>query len=173
MLKGIKSKLMGGAPSAPSAPPEPSSEKENPIPPETPQPSLEKHRRLEDMADSGESFLSARSSFKGDLSGPAGARIAGEVQGNIRCEGLIRTEETAKIKGNVYSPHVILEGELEGDICSAVRVELRSKAKMRGNIETQELAIAEGCFFEGQISMGTPEAQPVRFKEKRHPEAAE
>ncbi len=170
MLKGIKSKLMGAAP---SAPPDTSSKEENPMPQETPRPSPEKHRRLEDMADSGESFLSAHSSFIGDLSGPAGARIAGELQGNIHCEGLVRTEETAKIKGNIHSPHVILEGDLEGDICSAVRVELRSRAKMRGNIEAQELAIAEGCFFEGQISMGGPEAQPVRFKEKRHPEAAE
>jgi cytoskeletal protein CcmA (bactofilin family) len=38
---------------------------------------------------------------------------------------------------------------------------------MRGNLKTALLAIAEGGLIEGQIEMGKPEDQPLKFAEKR------
>jgi len=128
------------------------------------------YRRLEDRVHPNESVIAAQSSFVGRISGQPGARILGRFEGDIQSEALVRAGKSAKIKGNIHSPYVILEGELEGDICSARQVELRTEAKMRGNIETEKLAIADGCFFEGQIRMAAPEAQPVRFTERRPPE---
>ena len=127
------------------------------------------YRRLEDRVDPNESVIAARSSFVGRISGQAGARILGSVEGDVHSEALVAAGKSARIKGNIHSPYVTLEGELEGDICSARQVELRTEAKMRGNIETEKLAIADGCFFEGQIRMANPETQPVRFKDKRLP----
>jgi cytoskeletal protein CcmA (bactofilin family) len=140
---------------------------EIPVAPQAPLPPPGQLRRLEDKSDSAESVISAGSSFKGEIRGRAGVRILGEIVGNIRCEGLVRVEEAGKVKGKIESPYVILGGELEGDIFSAQHVELRSTAKMRGNIKTALLAIAEGCFIEGQIEMGSPEDQPLKFAEKR------
>jgi cytoskeletal protein CcmA (bactofilin family) len=161
MLKGFKSKIKD----------QPSSQgKVDPMGGGSPQAQTEKFRRLEDRVDPNESVISAQSSFKGEISGQAGACVLGSFEGDIHSEGMVRAGKTAKIKGNIHSPYVILEGDLEGDICSARQVELRTRAKMRGSIETEMLAIADGCFFEGQIRMATPEAQPVRFKERRHPE---
>lgn len=161
MLKGFKSKIKA-----------PSSSQGNKafMAGGAPQVQPEKYRRLEDRVDPDESVISAQSTFKGEISGQAGAYILGNLEGDIHSEGLVRAGKTAKIMGNIHSPYVILEGELEGDVCSARQVELRTKARMRGNIETEMLAIADGCFFEGQIQMASPEAQPVRFKERRHPE---
>jgi len=159
MLKGIRSKIFGAARSRGP---------QKPVSPEIPQPPPERQRRLEDRSDPAESLISAGSSFKGEISGRAGARISGELLGNIRSEGLVRVEETGKVKGKIDSPYVILEGELEGDIRSARHVELRSRAKMRGNIKTALLAIADHCSFEGQIDMANPEDQPVKFTEKRN-----
>jgi cytoskeletal protein CcmA (bactofilin family) len=136
-----------------------------------PQGQPEKFRRLEDRVDANESVISAQCSFKGDLSGPAGAHILGDFNGNIHSEGLVRSGKTAKIKGNIHSPYVIIEGELEGNIFSARQVEIRSSARMRGNIETEMLAIADGSFFEGQVRMANPESKPVRFTERRNPES--
>jgi len=144
--------------------------KENAMSPDLPQEKAEKFRRLQDRVDPNESVISVQSSFKGEISGQAGAHILGNLEGDIRSEGLVRSAKTAKIKGNIHSPYVIHEGDLEGDISSARQVELRANARMRGNIETEMLAIADGCFFEGQIRMVSPEAQPVRFTERRHPE---
>ncbi len=159
MLKGFKSKIKN----------QPSMQgKEDPMVGDSPQAQTEKYRRLEDRVDPNESVISAQSSFKGEISGQAGTHILGSLEGDIRSEGLVRAGKTAKIKGNIQSPYVILEGELQGDIVSARQVELRTKARMRGNIETEMLAIADGCFFEGQIRMTTPEAKPIRFTERRH-----
>jgi cytoskeletal protein CcmA (bactofilin family) len=161
MLKGFKSKIKD----------QPLSQgKEDLMFGSSPQRQTEKFRRLEDRVDPNESVISTESSFKGEISGQAGTYVLGSLEGDVHSEGLVRAAKTAKIKGNIYSPYVILEGELQGNIVSARQVELRTRAKMRGSIETEMLAIADGCFFEGQIRMATPEVQPVHFTERRHPE---
>ena len=163
MLKGFKSKLFGKP--TPEMP-------ERPLPPETLPPPAEKRiRRLEDRSSADDAVIPAKSTFKGEIVVRAGARIAGEMQGNVRCEGLLWIGETGRVKGDISSPYVILEGELEGDIGPSLQVELRSKANMRGNIRTQLLAVADGSFFDGQVNMPTPEAEPVRFAEKRQPDS--
>jgi cytoskeletal protein CcmA (bactofilin family) len=160
MLKGLKSKLLGKP--SPEMP-------ERPAVPETTPAPAGQFRRLEDRLDPEDSVVSAQSSFKGEITGRAGVRIAGKVEGDIHSEGLVWIEETAKVKGNIFSAYVILAGELEGDIGPALHVELRAKARMVGNIQTQLLAIADGSFFEGQVNVPTPESQPVHFAEKRQP----
>jgi cytoskeletal protein CcmA (bactofilin family) len=161
MLKGFKSKLFGKP--SPDMP-------EHPLPPETPQPpAVSPFRRLEDRASAEDAVIPANGTFKGEIVVRAGARIGGEMLGNVRCEGLLWIQETGRVKGNISSPYVILEGELEGDVGPSVQVELRSKANMRGNIQTQLLAVADGSFFDGQVNMPTPEAETVRFAEKRQP----
>ena len=158
MLRGFKSKVFGASHSdAPALP----------VPPETPPPPPKQSRRLEDRSAADDSIVSAQSSFKGEINSRAGVRVAGEMRGNIRCEGLVRIEETGKMTGNIFSAYVILEGELEGDIGPALHVELRTKARMRGNIYTKLLAIADGSHFEGGINMPAPESRRERFAEKR------
>jgi len=160
MLKGFKSKLFGKP--SPDMP-------EHPLPPETPRPPEKEFRRLEDRASAEDAVIPAKGTFKGEVVVRSGARIGGEMLGNVRCEGLLWIEETGRVIGNISSPYVILEGELEGDIGPSLQVELRSKANMRGNIQTQLLAVADGSFFDGRVNMPTPEAEPVRFAEKRLP----
>jgi cytoskeletal protein CcmA (bactofilin family) len=38
---------------------------------------------------------------------------------------------------------------------------------MTGNISTENLAIADGCSFVGEVKMHQKGDKPVRFKEKR------
>jgi cytoskeletal protein CcmA (bactofilin family) len=160
MLRGFKSKVFG--------PPHPESS-ELPAPPETPPPPVKQFRRLEDRSAPGDSVISAQSSFKGEIHSRSGVRVGGEMRGNIHCEGLVHVEETGKMKGNIFSAYVILEGELEGDIGPALHVELRTQARMRGNIHTKLLAIADGSHFEGAINMPASEARREQFAEKRQP----
>ena len=158
MLRGFKSKVFGA--------PHPDSP-EIPVSLETAPAPAKQFRRLEDRSVPGDSAISAQSSFKGEVNSRAGIRVAGEMQGDIRCEGLVRIEETGKMTGNIFSAYVILEGELDGDIGPALHVELRTKSRMRGNIHTKLLAIADGSHFEGSINMPAPEARRERFAEKR------
>lgn len=158
MLRGFKSKVFG----APH--PEPP---EQPAPPEAPPAETKKSRRLEDRSAPDDSVISGQSSFKGEINSRSGVRVVGEMRGDIRCEGLVRIEETGKMTGHIFSAYVILEGELQGDIGPAHHVELRTKARMRGNIHTKLLAIADGSQFEGGINMPAPESRHERFAEKR------
>jgi cytoskeletal protein CcmA (bactofilin family) len=160
MLKGFKSKVFGA-----SRPQEP----EVPAPPETPPAPAKLFRRLEDRVAPDDSVISAQSTFRGEIGGRAGVRVAGEMRGDIRSEGLVCLEETARMKGNIYSSYVILGGELEGDIGPSLHVELRSRSRMQGNIQTKLLAIADGSHFEGKINMSAPDARHERFAEKRQP----
>jgi cytoskeletal protein CcmA (bactofilin family) len=91
------------------------------------------------------------------------------VQGEIRCEGLVWVGETGKIKGDIVSAYVILEGELEGNIGPSLHVELRSSARMRGNIDTKVLAIADGTSFEGQVNMPTTRPGPSGLRRRGIP----
>src|SRR5512136_1176403 len=107
MLRSFKSKVFG--PPRPETP-------EPPPPPEMPPPTVKPFRRLEDRSGPGDSVISAQSSFKGEIKSRSGVRVAGEMTGDIRCEGLVRVEEAGKMKGNIFSAYVILDGELEGNI---------------------------------------------------------
>jgi cytoskeletal protein CcmA (bactofilin family) len=89
------------------------------------------------------------------------------MEGNIHCEGLVWVEETGKMKGDIISAYVLLEGELTGNIGPALHVELRAKAKLRGNIQTKLLSVADGARFQGRVSMSTPKPGPERSAEKR------
>jgi cytoskeletal protein CcmA (bactofilin family) len=167
MFKGLKPKVFGG--SLQEAQPSPAATASPPAAPE-------RHaeiqvRRLEDRSSPDDSVVSAQASFNGELSGRAGVRVAGEVEGDIRCEGLVWIKATATVKGNVFSGYVILEGRLEGDIGPSHQVELRSSARMRGNIRTKLLAVAEGSQFEGRIDMAASSGGPARFTEKRQPKS--
>src|SRR4030042_656737 len=98
MLKGFRSKTKNAALSR---------EKENPVSPGPLQDKAEKFRRLQDRVDPNESVISAQSSFKGEISGQAGVHILGNLEGDLRSEGLVHTGRMAKIKGNIHSPYVI------------------------------------------------------------------
>ena len=48
---------------------------------------------------------------------------------------------------------VLVEGELLGDIVARGKVELGASARVKANIRAQAIAIADGCYFDGQIHM--------------------
>jgi cytoskeletal protein CcmA (bactofilin family) len=166
MFKAFKSKVfkpqpLGETPhpaaGGPGAPPEPLPAREI------------QYRRLEDRSSPDDSVVSAQAVFKGEISGRAGARIAGEMRGDVRCEGLVWIKPAARVTGNILSGYVILEGTLKGDIGPSIQVELRATARMHGNIRTKLLAIAAGTQFEGRIDMAMSDVPPARFTEKRQP----
>jgi cytoskeletal protein CcmA (bactofilin family) len=59
-----------------------------------------------------------------------------------------------------------VEGELEGEIVAQGKVELGAKARVKAVIRARGIAIADGCYFDGQIHMEGAEER-VRFQEKR------
>jgi cytoskeletal protein CcmA (bactofilin family) len=136
----------------------------DPGPVETPQ------RRLEDEAGVRETVIAKGSTVQGKLLGPVGVHVAGIFEGEIRIEGLLWIEAQGTVQGTVSARGVLVEGELRGNIESADKVELRTSGRVLGDIKCRKLAMAEGCFFQGGITMPEEAGQPVPFVEKRqHP----
>ena len=124
-------------------------------------------KRLEDKIGPEASKISAKTRFKGTLTGTESVRIAGQLDGNLRSDRLVWIEKGGNVKGDIDARHVIIEGNLTGNIKDAEHVEIRAEANVSGNIQTQKIAMAEGSFFKGEIHMPQEVDKPIHFMEKR------
>lgn len=127
----------------------------------------EKQRRLEDRLGPIESIIASNTTFKGKISAQDSVQISGNLKGDVNSEQLVKISEGGKVKGKIESTYVIIEGELKGDIESADYVEIRAEARVVGNINSMNIAIAEGCFIQGEIKTPDRESRTISFVEKR------
>jgi cytoskeletal protein CcmA (bactofilin family) len=138
--------------------------KKNKIKPKHPQ------RRLEDQATNGETLIAPGTRIKGIISGQKSMRIAGFLEGRIHCKGIVWIDRQGKIEGTVNAHGIIIEGEINGDIESTDKTELRSGGRVIGNIRCAKIAVAEDCFFKGEVQMLKEEDRPTTFVKKRKSE---
>jgi len=124
-------------------------------------------RRLEDNLGEASSILAPHTKIQGEIAGEESFVIKGHLEGNVVSKRLVWLDRGGRIQGQIKSPYVIIDGELIGNIESAERVELRMDSHMTGNVETENLAIADGAVFEGEIHMPKKQKETVSFVEKR------
>ena len=91
--------------------------------------------------------------FKGTITCRDQILVAGIVEGDIDCGGIVRIAKKGKIYANVYARKVIVEGEINGNIESAEYVELKSEGRLIGNLKAAKIRLAPGCYFDGEVSM--------------------
>jgi cytoskeletal protein CcmA (bactofilin family) len=111
--------------------------------------------------------IAQETTLQGDLRSAHGIRILGSVVGDIESRGRAKIEKGGKVRGDITAADVIVNGELEGHIEAAGQVELGPEGRMAGDIKAAKIAIAEGCFFQGDIRMSRGDGRPVSFVEKR------
>jgi cytoskeletal protein CcmA (bactofilin family) len=142
-----------------------------PLPSQTPAAAPEDSphgRRLTDAPSTGASTFGPSLHVRGSIAGAGSVRIAGQWEGPIEVEGLVHITEGARVTGRVTATHAVIDGELEGRLDVRGRVELSASARVRADIHSPTVAIAEGCFFDGRIHMGSEgERGPTHFREKR------
>lgn len=126
-----------------------------------------KNRRIEDRPEPVESVLAQETILQGNLRSNYGIRIIGSVNGDIESGGRVKIEKGGRVRGKIRASDIIVNGVLEGNIETAGQVELGQESHMIGNIKAVKIAIADGCFFQGEIKMFREDSQPVRFVEKR------
>jgi cytoskeletal protein CcmA (bactofilin family) len=126
-----------------------------------------RQRRVDDRAGPIESVLAQETTLQGNLRSAHPIRIMGSVEGDIESRGRAKIERGGRVQGNITAPDVIVNGELEGHIEATGQVELGPESRMAGNIKAAKIAIAEGCFFRGDIKMFRGDDRPVSFVEKR------
>jgi cytoskeletal protein CcmA (bactofilin family) len=79
--------------------------------------------------------------------------VAGIVEGDIDCGGIVWIGKKGKVYANVYARKVIVEGEIRGNIESAEYVELKSEGRLVGNLHAAKIRMAPGCYFDGVVTM--------------------
>jgi len=95
------------------------------------------------------SFLASGTVLDGQLTVKGGIRIDGKLKGSLECSSVVYVGDTAKIEANIQAEAVISSGNLEGDLYSAQHVHLSNPGSLKGTIETRELILEKGVFFDG------------------------
>jgi cytoskeletal protein CcmA (bactofilin family) len=104
--------------------------------------------------------------IRGEVTGSESVELLGTLEGPLTTAGFCHVHESGSLRGRLSATDVVVEGELEGDIVARGKVELGASARVKADIRAQAIAIADGCYFDGQIHMEGGEER-VRFQEKR------
>jgi cytoskeletal protein CcmA (bactofilin family) len=98
--------------------------------------------------NTGVSQISADLTILGNLVSKGEVHIDGEIQGDLHA-AVVLVGESASIMGGVIAEEVIVRGTVMGSI-RGKRVTLESTSKVEGDVFHNQLAIAQGAYFEGK-----------------------
>jgi cytoskeletal protein CcmA (bactofilin family) len=104
--------------------------------------------------------LSAGVSIKGTVRFQKELMIDCEVDGRIDSQGRLTVGKQARIKGDIKTRSVIVDGTVNGNIMAAERCELRAGCTVNGDIEAPRLVVDEAASFVGSAKIAT-QKQPA------------
>ena len=81
------------------------------------------------------------------LKGPS--RIDGCVSGEVLSSDLLWIGRSARVNARIAAPEIVIAGEFDGEAEASGRIELLETARVRATLDTRNLILAEGSFFEG------------------------
>ena len=126
-------------------------------------------RRLSDVMAVPSTVIAPGIRIKGEISGDDPVQLAGTLEGPSRVSALYCVREGGRVLGEITAPNIVIEGEVAGESLVAEKVEIGALARVKANLRARTVAIAEGAFFDGQVSMEGRDGPLVTFsfKEKR------
>lgn len=117
-------------------------------------------RRREDEVGVQETVIATGTRVHGTIQGRNRVRVAGFLEGEIRSEDLVCIEEHGEVEGSVTAREMIIAGQVRGNLDSSERIDVRASGRVTGNIRCNTLAVAEGGFLHGEITMPAAEGRP-------------
>ena len=79
----------------------------------------------------------------------------GKVEGTVYAEegsdAVLRISDIGEIEGDVYAPHIIINGTVYGNVYSSEDLELASKAAIHGNVYYHLIEMAMGAAVNGSL----------------------
>jgi cytoskeletal protein CcmA (bactofilin family) len=103
------------------------------------------------------SFLGEGTELEGRLEVRGGLRIDGKLKGSVLSGSVVTLGDTADVQADIHARAVISSGHIEGDIVSAEHVQLSLPGSVKGSIQTRELVLEKGVFFDGSCKITEPE----------------
>ena len=108
----------------------------------------------------GGGTLSSGVSIKGNVKFQKELTLDCEVEGQINSQGRLTVGKQAKIKGDIKTRSVIVDGTVNGNITAGERCELRAGCTVNGDIEAPRLVVDEAASFVGSAKIAT-QKQPA------------
>ena len=105
--------------------------------------------------------LSSGVSIKGSVRFQKELTLDCEVEGQINSQGRLTVGKAAKIKGDIKTRSVIVDGTVNGNITAAERCELRAGCTVNGDIEAPRLVVDEAASFVGSAKIATQKQAPA------------
>lgn len=106
-----------------------------------------------------DAFLGKGSQVTGKVVLAGTGRIEGKIEGEVAAQETLVIGESAVLNAQVSGETIVIHGKVTGDVTARQKLELRTGCKVTGNISAPRLVVEEGATFEGQCSMGSPEAK--------------
>lgn len=100
--------------------------------------------------------LSEATVIKGDIEVNNDLRVAGTVEGNIKCTAQLVILDGAKIIGSIETESININGYIKGNVACKGQSVLESRAQLEGDLTTHQLIINEGALFHGSCNMSKP-----------------
>ena len=104
--------------------------------------------------------LSSGVSIKGSVKFQKELTLDCEVEGTINSQGRLTVGKQARIKGDIKTRSVIVDGTVNGNITAGERCELRAGCSVNGDIEAPRLVVDEAASFIGSAKIAT-QKQPA------------
>ena len=106
-------------------------------------------------ASSIDSLIGAGTTINGDVNFTGGLRVDGVVKGNIKAvgdkPGTLVLSEMAKVEGEIYVGHVVVNGTVAGPVRSKEYLELLPKARVTGDVSYKTIEIHVGAIVMGRM----------------------
>jgi cytoskeletal protein CcmA (bactofilin family) len=81
--------------------------------------------------------------------------VDGEVEGTIDSTGTLTIGQHARIRGEIRTKSVTVQGTVEGNIVASERCELQAGCTLLGDIEAPRLVVDEEASFKGSAKIAT------------------
>ena len=88
--------------------------------------------------------------FEGLVAMQGPCRIDGCVSGEVVSSDLLWIGRSARVNARIAAPEIVIAGEFDGKAEASGRIELLETARVRATLDTRNLILAEGSFFEGR-----------------------
>ncbi len=104
--------------------------------------------------------------IRGAVDADGDLRIAGIVNGNVRCKGKVIVARGGRVEGDIHADDADIAGTVIGQLHLSRKLMLRNGCELDGDIFVKALSIEEGAVFEGRCVMreATATVNPIVAK---------
>ncbi len=108
------------------------------------------------QSSNAHTVLSNGTKLTGTVVVGSSVQVDGELEGTITADGDVILSPGSRVEADIEASNVTVASHYKGNIVVKNRAELAKGARVVGNITCQGLVVAEGAWFQGQLSMGKP-----------------